>query len=175
MLIIGCLVVRVVGASLYRWFSYRNLEVSTSLMCEFYGCSGDEILGNVWPNGWRWLRSDDIPRPETGSANTALDWSPAFWAASPYDTLALSLTTDGVFILVDNRRHNNIGILRFSPQDIQAVMRLSSESELAVSRLGRKETAVPVALYLKTGESYWIQMPESAHQALTQPELSDKS
>lgn len=174
MLIIGSLVVGGVGAGLYHWFNRRNLETNTPLMREFYGCSAEETLVSVWPNGLRWLRRNGSPGPD-GSADGAVGWSPALWTAFPYDTLALSLTTDGVFILVDNRRDGNIGILRFSPQDIEAVTRLSSENELTASRLSRQETAVPVALYLKTGESYWIQLPESAHQALTQPELSDKS
>ena len=174
MLIIGFLVVGGVGACLYHWINRGDLETNTPFMHEFYGCSTEETLATVWPNGLRWLRRNDPPRSETGPADAAVGRSPC-WTASPYDTLALSLTTDGVFILVDNRRDDNVGILRFGPQDIQTVTRLSSENELTASRLGRRETAVSVALYLKTGQSYWIQLPESAHQALTQPELSDQS
>ncbi|MBC8153825.1 MAG: hypothetical protein H7Z72_13030 [Bacteroidetes bacterium] len=166
MSIIGFLLIGGVGAYLLYFFTGKPRVTDTPVMRAFYGYAPGETLAKMWPNGLLWLRTvSDRERAAVTAGNVA-GFLFGVGVASTFDTFALSLTTDGVFILNDKSEENNRGILRFSRADIQAVTRLHQENNLAASGLGRMEGAFDVELKLKNGQIHWIQIPESAYSAL---------
>lgn len=136
-------------------------------MREFYGYTEGETLAQMWPNGLLWLRKVSEPEKATVTVGNVAGLLLGFEVVSVYDTFVLSLTNDGVFILRDNKKEDNIGTLRFRRSDIQHVTRLHLENNLAASGVGKFEGAFDVELTLKNGNTHWIQIPESAYLAMT--------
>ena len=156
-----------VGGYLYYFFYIKKRETDTPVMREFYGYQPGETLDQMWPNGLLWLRKVSEREKATVTAGNVAGFLFGVEVVSVYDTFALSLTTDGVFILRDNKKEDNVGTLRFRRSDIQAITRLHQENNLAASGVGKMEEAFDVELTLKNGNTYWIQIPESAYLALT--------
>lgn len=161
------LLVAGVGSYLYYFFYIKKRETDTPVMREFYGYTVGESLDKMWPNGLLWLRKVSDREKATVTAGNVAGLLLGFEVVSVYDTFALSLTTDGIFILKDNKKEGNVGTVRFRRADIRAVTRLHQENNLAASGLAKLEAAFDVELQLKNGGTYWIQIPESAYNALT--------
>lgn len=160
-----------VGGYLYYFFYIKKRETDTPAMREFYGYTSGETLAQMWPNGLLWLRKVSDREKATVTAGNVAGFLLGFEVVSVYDTFALSLTNDGVFILKDNKKEGNVGTVRFQRADIQHVNRLHQENNLAASGVGKFEGAFDVELQLKNGSTYWIQIPQSAHEALTAQNL----
>ncbi|GAB3495468.1 hypothetical protein GCM10027341_12880 [Spirosoma knui] len=143
-------------------------ETDTPVMREFYGYRPGETLAQMWPNGLLWLRKISDQEHAMVTAGNVAGLMLGFTVVSVYDTFALSLTTDGVFILKDNKKEDNVGTLRFRPADILHVARLYQENNRAASGVGKLEKAFDVELALKDGTTYWIQIPESAYRVMTE-------
>ncbi|GAB3643416.1 hypothetical protein [Spirosoma arcticum] len=156
-----------VGGYLYYFFYVKKRETDTPVMREFYGYTTGETLAQMWPNGLLWLREVSDSEKTLVTAGNVAGVVLGFRVHSVYDTFALSLTTDGVFIIKDNKKENNVGTVRFRRADIQHVNRLHQENNLAASGVGKVEGAFDVELQLKDGGTYWIQIPQSAYEALT--------
>lgn len=148
---------------IYR-FSRSRRGMNTPSMRRFYGHTEAETLANQWADGLYWLpkfraqeeRVAHSPRPGIG-----------FGRVLYYHTFALSLTTDGVFTLRDNREENSVGTLRFRRTDILRLTQLPKGADAAGVAANRNE-GVNVVLQLRNGHRYWLQLPESAYQALTE-------
>ncbi|AQG78725.1 hypothetical protein [Spirosoma montaniterrae] len=164
---ISFLLIAGVGGYLYYFFYIKKRETDTPAMRSFYGYNEGETLAQMWPNGLLWLRKISDAEKATRTVGNVAGMLLGFEVISVYDIFALSLTTDGVFILKDRRDEGNIGALRFRRSDIQAVNRLHQENNLAASGVGKMEAAFDIELLLKTGERLWIQVPQSAYEALT--------
>lgn len=167
MSLFSLLLIAGVGGYLYYFFNIRKRETDNPVMRSFYGYTEGETLANMWPNGLLWLRKISEEEKLTRTVGNVAGMLLGFQVISVYDILALSLTNDGVFILKDRREEGNIGTIRFRKSDIEAVMRLHQENNTAASGVGKLEAAFDVELLLKNGERYWIQIPQSAYDALT--------
>lgn len=166
MSLFSLLLVAGVGGYLYYFFVIKKRETDTPVMRSFYGYNEGETLAQMWPNGLLWLRKISDAEKTTRTVGNVAGMLLGFQVVSVYDIFALSLTTDGVFILKDRREEGNIGTLRFRRSDIQAVNRLHQENNTAAAGVGKLEAAFDVELILKNGERYWIQIPQSAYEAL---------
>lgn len=167
MSLISLVVIAGVGGYLLYFFYVKKRETDTPVMREFYGYTAGETLAHMWPNGLLWLRKVSDSEKTLVTAGNVAGVVLGFRVHSVYDTFALSLTTDGVFILRDNQKEDNVGMVRFRRADIQHVTRLHQENNRAASGVGKFEEAFDVELQLKDGSTYWIQIPQSAYQALT--------
>ena len=166
MSLFSLLLIAGVGGYLYYFFYLKKRETDTPVMRKFYGYQPGETLAQMWPNGLLWLRKVSNSEKTLVTAGNVAGVVLGFRVHSVYETFALSLTTDGVFILNDNRKEDNVGTVRFHRQDIQTVNRLHQENNLAASGVGKFEGAFDVELQLKNGSTYWIQIPQSAYEAL---------
>ncbi len=155
-----------VGGYLYYFFYIKKREADNPVMRNFYGYTEGETLAKMWPNGLLWLRKISEEEKMTRRVGNVAGMLLGFQVISVYDIFALSLTNDGVFILKDRREEGNIGTIRFRKSDIVAVTRLHQENNLSASGVGQMEAAFDVELHLKNGERYWIQIPQSAYDAL---------
>ncbi|MFD2569388.1 hypothetical protein ACFSUS_02010 [Spirosoma soli] len=164
-----------VGGYLYYFFYIKKRETDTPAMRDFYGYQPGETLDKMWPNGLLWLRKVSDQEKATVTAGNVAGLLLGFQVVLVFDTFALSLTTDGVFILRDNKKEGNIGTVRFRQADIRDVTRLHQENNLAASGVGKFEGAFDVELALKNGATYWIQIPESAYLAMTDLNSSKES
>lgn len=157
-----------VGAFLFYFFVIKKRETDNPVMRKFYGYSDGETLARMWPNGLFWLRQVSDEEKALNTAGTVAGALLGFQVRSKFDTFVLSLTSDGVFIINDNRKEDNIGTVRFRQSDIQSVTRLHQKSELVAGQgFGELEASFDVELTLKNGNTYWIQIPQSAYEALT--------
>ena len=167
MSLIGLVVMAGTAAYLVYFFALKPRVTDTPVMREFYGYAPGETLTKMWPNGLLWLRKISDHEKALVTAGNVAGFLVGVGVVSVYDTFALSLTTDGVFILKDNKKDDNVGTLRFRRDDIQSVTRLNQENNTAASGVGKLEPAFDIGLTLKSGGVYWIQIPNSAYQALT--------
>lgn len=167
MSLFSLLLIAGVGGYLYYFFYIKKRETDTPVMRSFYGYTEGETLAQMWPNGLLWLRKISDEEKLTRTVGNVAGMLLGFQVISIYDIFALSLTNDGVFILKDRREEGNIGTIRFRKSDIQAINRLHQENNTAAAGVGKLEAAFDVELHLKNGERYWIQIPQSAYDALT--------
>lgn len=167
MSLFSLLLIAGVGGYLYYFFVIKKRETDNPVMRSFYGYTESETLAKMWPNGLLWLRKISDEEKLTRRVGNVAGMLLGFQVISIYDIFALSLTNDGVFVLKDRREEGNIGTIRFRKSDIQAVTRLHQENNTAAAGVGKLEAAFDVELILKNGERYWIQIPESAYDALT--------
>ena len=156
-----------VGAFLLYFFFIKKRETDNPVMRKFYGYSEGETLARMWPNGLFWLRQVSDQEKAINTAGTVAGALLGFQVRSKFDSFVLALTTGNVFIINDNRKENNIGTVRFRQSDVQSVTRLHQKSELVAGQgVGQLEPSFDVELVLKNGERYWIQIPQSAYEAL---------